>query len=182
MDMWFTADSHFFHRNVAVTHRGFPSPAAMNDALVERWNDTVRPGDIVYHLGDVSFGKPNETADVLARLSGEIHLIVGNHDKRVARWSGALASVESYREIKVAGQRIVLFHYPIASWHQIHRGSWHLHGHTHGTLPEDPTIARMDVGVDTHPELRPWHLDEVAARLATRTGTAGDHHQRSDHA
>jgi hypothetical protein len=41
-------------------------------------------------------------------------------------------------------------------WNRSHHGSWHLYGHSHGRLPEPPTLLSMDVGVDTH-DFRPWH-------------------------
>jgi calcineurin-like phosphoesterase family protein len=50
------------------------------------------------------------------------------------------------------------------SWHGSHRGSWHLHGHCHGRLPEEPEALRLDVGVDAH-DYRPWHWEEIKARL-----------------
>ncbi|MDT8872397.1 hypothetical protein RAA17_17565 [Komagataeibacter rhaeticus] len=51
-----------------------------------------------------------------ARLSGRKHLVTGNHDGDGVRdWLG-WASVQPYRELKLAGRRVVLFHYPIAEW------------------------------------------------------------------
>jgi RHS repeat-associated protein len=42
------------------------------------------------------------------------------------------------------------------------RGAWHLYGHSHGNLPDDPLALSMDVGVDSH-DFRPWHFDEIQA-------------------
>lgn len=47
------------------------------------------------------------------------------------------------------------------------RGSWHLYGHSHGRLPDDPLALSMDVGVDTH-DFRPWHFDEIKERMKER--------------
>ena len=44
------------------------------------------------------------------------------------------------------------------------RGSWHLYGHTHGTVRLRG--AALDVGIDAHPEFRLWSWDEIRARLA----------------
>ena len=48
-------------------------------------------------------------------------------------------------------QRVCLFHYPILEWNGAFRGSWMLHGHTHGNLqyPESLLDKKIiDVGVD----------------------------------
>ncbi len=66
--------------------------------------------------------------------------------------------------MKINDHVIVLCHYAMRGWHHSFRGSWHLYGHSHGRLPDDPAAQSMDVGVDTH-EFRPWHLDEIAARM-----------------
>ena len=36
----------------ALAERPFASLAEMDDALIRRWNEVVRPGDTVWHLGD----------------------------------------------------------------------------------------------------------------------------------
>ncbi len=173
--VWFTADTHFGHRRMAEVWRPFPSIDEMDEALIEAWNGCVKRGDTVYHLGDFSFRNRIDTEKIIRRLAGDIHVIRGNHDKTLDRVKGMFASYRSYHELKVGSQRVVLFHFPIESWHQVHRGAWHLHGHCHGNLPDDGLKARMDVGVDTH-ALRPWHFDEIADRFAGRTWVPDDHH------
>ena len=57
---------------------------------------------------------------------------------------------------RVEDEQMVLCHYPLHVWQNHHRGTWHLHGHTHGKL-NDPVFYQrkvMDVGIDTHPEFR----------------------------
>src|SRR5687767_6574594 len=78
-DIFYTADSHWFHK-LMVTRRGFSSVEEMNERLIENWNAVVKKGDRVYHLGDVSLGKPEPTAEILGRLNGTIYLVRGNHD------------------------------------------------------------------------------------------------------
>ena len=84
MTFFFTADTHFGHARAAEI-RGFTGPDAvkkMNDTLIERWNDVVRPGDTVYHLGDFGLGQKVEWPGIRARLSGSIVFVPGNHDMR----------------------------------------------------------------------------------------------------
>ena len=51
--VWFTADTHFGHGGaLGLFRRPFASVAAMDAALIERWNATVAAEDTVWHLGD----------------------------------------------------------------------------------------------------------------------------------
>jgi len=145
----FTADTHFFHEKILWLGNGrpFDTVEEMNERLVENWNARVAPGDRVYHLGDVSFGKLAQTEEVLRRLNGRLYLVRGNHDNRIDGLEHLFEWVGPYKTVTVAGQKIVLFHFPIAEWDRCHRGSWHLHGHQHGN-GEAQTIPRLDVGVD----------------------------------
>ena len=85
--VFLTADPHFGHegvcrftRNDGVTKlRPWDNAAEMNEALVMRWNVTVRPNDKVYVLGDVAMNK-NAFHAVMPRLNGDKVLIKGNHD------------------------------------------------------------------------------------------------------
>ena len=51
--VFFTSDHHFGHQNI-IRHcqRPFGGAAEMDEELIRRWNERVRPGDEVYHLGD----------------------------------------------------------------------------------------------------------------------------------
>lgn len=177
--IFFTSDTHFGHERVIVLGRGRPFAGVeeMTEALIAQWNERVTRADRVYHLGDFSFLGRAGTLAVLARLRGRIHLIRGNHDRVLdaPAFAGRFESRQDYKELSVGGQRLVLFHYPIASWNGAHKGSWHLHGHCHGSLAEDPAVARMDVGVDCT-GYAPVSFEEVSGRLAGRGWVALDHH------
>ena len=164
-DSWFTSDHHFFHKKIikyCARSRPFDTIEEMNEGLIERWNERVKPGDDVYHLGDFSFGTHEKTAAILSRLKGNIHLILGNHDR--AFQSGlihSLTEVTTYKELptKKFGVPIVLCHFPIESWHRRDYQSIHVHGHLHSTSGHHPCTQmanRLDVGVDAHPECAPW--------------------------
>lgn len=80
-NIFFTADHHFGHENIIkFSERPFESLEHMNEELIKRWNEKIGPGDTVYHLGDISLGKPDFTKEILDRLNGNIHLIKGNHE------------------------------------------------------------------------------------------------------
>jgi len=171
-EVLFSSDSHFHHKKILeyCPNRKGSTVEEMNELLVQAWNDKVRPEDTVYHLGDVSFGKYINTLEILKRLNGKIHLILGNHDKGMKE--GAIpqrfASIQEYKTIKLDEKHIVLFHFPIESWDRQSYGSIHLHGHTHnstshGDVPK--MFNRMDAGVDTREDMAPWAWDEIKEYL-----------------
>ena len=82
MTTFFISDTHFGHGGaLGLYRRPFSSVAAMNEGMVERWNETVGPDDVVWHLGDFAIRqKPEVVAEILARLHGHKHLLTGNND------------------------------------------------------------------------------------------------------
>lgn len=84
----YTSDTHFNHANIISScHRPFNSLEHMNETLIANWNNVVQRNDIVFHLGDFSFGGAAQWAKIRSRLNGRIYLIVGNHDKKNLRQS-----------------------------------------------------------------------------------------------
>lgn len=92
-----TSDLHFFHANIIlycnrpwITPDGQPNVAAMNEALIRNWNETVSPDETTYVLGDFGFGKlskkPGSLGEIRNRLNGKIVLIRGNHDHKPGSW------------------------------------------------------------------------------------------------
>ena len=192
MDIYFTSDHHWGHqRIVEYTGRPFKTTEEMDEALITNWNSTIKPGSLVYHLGDFSFMRPDDIPNLVRRLNGQVHLIRGNHDRflKDKRRDFGFAWVGDYKEVKVGDQKVVLSHYPFLTWNGRHRGSFSLHGHSHGSLPVDLSTKRMDIGVDAVAGLlsggaprmpsgyRPISYDEVVVEMAKRRISVVDHHE-----
>ena len=160
MATFFTSDTHFGHGGaLGLYRRPFASVAAMNEALVERWNETVGPDDVVWHLGDFAIRqRPAVVAELLARLNGRKHLVAGNNDPPATTELDGWESVQPYAETAVGDVSLVLCHYPFRSWRGMGKGWVNLHGHSHGRLK--PALRQFDVGVDVH-GFRPVTLDEI---------------------
>lgn len=129
------------------------------------WNRKVKPGDYVYHLGDFAYGSHatvEATRRLRKRLNGHIYLIRGNHEKVACGMPESFVWLDDYREIEVEGQRIVLFHYALRTWHHDLRGVWHLFGHTHNTLPSSG--KSFDIGVDCW-NFEPLSFSEVKSEM-----------------
>ena len=166
---------------IQYSNRPFSSVEEMDAELIRRWNEKVGPKDRVYHLGDFSFHNAKKTREIRNQLNGEICLILGNHDKIITgSLKGIFSWVKEYYELSLDSQKVVLCHFPLLTWNKCHYGSWHLHGHCHGSLnPPAPLDKqrRMDIGVDTNPDYAPYSWDQVKSFMETKETVSVDHHQ-----
>jgi len=164
MKTFFTADTHFRHKNI-ITYcdRPFHSTEEMDEKMIREWNARVDYNDHIYHLGDVGFASSSKMSDILCRLNGKKFLIRGNHDENMEHedCSRYFQWIKDVHLLKVqdAGckeghQLIWLSHYPHVSWPHIGYGSWNLFGHVHGNY-DNVNSRSMDVGVDC------WHFAPV---------------------
>jgi calcineurin-like phosphoesterase family protein len=176
-NVWFTSDTHFGHKSIIqYCNRPWGFVHQMDEGLIQAWNDRVKPSDDVFHLGDFSFHNAQYTIDnILPRLSGRLHLIEGNHDKIMRKHPDQFTSMAKLKNVKVDGKMLVLCHFPLLSWEGRHKGWWHLHGHCHGNLPDDPGAARLDVGVDAN-NYAPVSFWSIQRRLEARVDKPVDHH------
>jgi len=161
MKTWITSDLHFGHKNIMSfcpqTRARFNNDVAyMNNAMAEEWNNKVEPNDLVYILGDVAFMSGSDAGRMMTRLNGKKILIEGNHDKKTlkdATFYNAFDEVHKYLDINYDGHKIVMFHYPISEWDQMHRGALHFHGHLHGGPSGLEKYRALDVGMDSTGEI-----------------------------
>jgi calcineurin-like phosphoesterase family protein len=168
-DIWFTSDTHFGHANflkfmndAGERIRPFASVEEMDEHMVERWNARVRPGDKVYHLGDVCFGD----AAILARLNGSKRLILGNHDNiKDATLYAAFKKIQLWRFFKDDG--FVCTHIPLALG-DLRKATFNVHGHIHDKPA--PTPQHLCICVE-QTDYTPVHMDEIRAALVTRKDT-----------
>jgi len=196
--LYFTSDTHYMHTNICrgTTRwsnadgftRNFDTLDQMNDRIVNGINEVVGQDDILFHLGDWSFGGFEMIWKFRHRINCQnIHLILGNHDHHIERdregIRGLFSSVNQYLELEVKGkdweQNYVLMHYPIISWNKMNDGVIHLHGHVH--LSADRRIGKgktMDVGVDGN-GLDPLHTSDIKRLMKDqpiKSGFEFDHH------
>lgn len=118
-DIWVISDTHLNHENflnfrdeLGNQIRPFGSVAEMNERILDRWNSVVKPGDLVYHLGDVAFGDREEFQKLWPKFHGSKRLIVGNHDDIKFLSSGAF--FQKVMMWRVWSDELMLFtHVPI---------------------------------------------------------------------
>lgn len=151
MQLYFTADTHFFHKDLLGNNdfapRPFKSVEEMNQTIIDHWNARVTPEDTVYHLGDIAlyFIRPEKAAqaailDVLNQLNGHLILIKGNHDNRalfkyLAQHNYTYGGKPKFQfhdvgaVIKVNHCQYYMTHYPMMMG--IVKQIINLHGHIH---------------------------------------------------
>ena len=126
--------------------------------------------------------------EITRQLNGQKFWIFGNHDKKSRKWKDLLEYfvwTGEYKDIRISDDdgeyrdssfnKIILMHYPIASWDGMHHGSWMLHGHSHATYHTKHNKI-MDVGIDSSSELAPFTYEEVKKYMATRKFVPVDGH------
>lgn len=165
MTTYFTSDLHFGHNKLRTTYnpaRGakWPSVEEMDQGIIDNINSRVGESDTLWMLGDLTFTNMVKTQALLEQVKCRtVNCLKGNHDseqkildlferinKKVGYEKYFLDS-DRIADLRIAGQDIVLCHYPLHSWEKSRYGSWHLHGHEHGTI--SPFGKRADVGFDS---------------------------------
>ncbi len=127
------SDPHFGHHNAACVFknkdgsplRPYSSAEEMDEDMVQRYNDKVKPTDKVYFLGDVVINKKN--LPILERLNGDKILIKGNHDIEKAH-----VYLKYFRDIRAYHvlNGFILSHIPVHT-SQLPRFGFNICGHLH---------------------------------------------------
>ncbi len=153
--VFLTSDTHFGHAGVCrFTHqetekkiRPWTDPQEMDEEMVKRWNETVRPNDKVYHLGDVVINR--KALSILHRLNGDKVLIKGNHDIfNLADYTPHFRDIRGYHVMN----NMVLSHIPV---HSDSKGRFaaNIHGHLHTNR-----VMKMHGDIRTN-QLDPWYFN-----------------------
>jgi calcineurin-like phosphoesterase family protein len=163
-NVFLVSDTHFGHAGVCkflradgVTKlRPWDSPEEMDEEMVKRWNETVRPNDKVYHLGDVVINR--KALNILRRLNGDKVLIKGNHDIfRLEDYTPHFRDIRGYHVMN----NMILSHIPV---HPDSKGRFaaNIHGHLHANVVGDPWYHCVCV---EQTDFRPISFEEVKKRI-----------------
>lgn len=198
MTTWFTADLHLGHRNIIdYCNRPFRDVGAMNNALIENWNETVAGEDTVWVVGDFALGKIADTLPLASALNGQKILVAGNHDRcwaghghRADGWTeryleaGFTKVVQGSARVDIDGTSVLVCHFPYRGDSQrrdryvehrpIDNGDWLLHGHVHDRWAQNGRM--INVGVDAT-DFRP--IDTKAIANMIRSGPTRQPHSGS---
>lgn len=166
--IWFTSDTHFGHANIIkYCDRPFFSIEEMDEALVERWNTSVRSDDLVYHLGDFAV-TPLYAKKIRPRLNGTIRLVIGNHDDPL-KLAGLFQRMYLFCIFRDEG--FIASHMPLAR--HLCRAPACVHGHIHNN-PADLALAephQLNLSVEMT-DYRPVALEDLRVLVAAKMEAA----------
>lgn len=176
------SDTHFGHAGVCkflrddgTKLRPWNDPEEMDEEMVRRWNDTVRPNDKVYHLGDVVINR--KALKTLARLNGDKVLIKGNHDIfRMEEYTPYFRDIRGYHVMN----GMILSHIPVHE-ESLARFGTNIHGHLHYNRVRTHSIDKDAQVIDPryhcvcveHTDYRPILFEEVIKRIQDEGGHVG---------
>ena len=179
--VFLTSDTHFGH--VGVTKflredgsklRPWDSVEEMDEEMVKRWNETVKPTDKVYHLGDVVINR--KALKIMHRLNGDKVLIKGNHDIfKLEDYTQHFRDIRSYHVMN----GVILSHIPVHP-DQLRRFGANIHGHLHSNrvMFEDKWMGSIidpryySVCVE-QTDFRPILFEDVLKNIQEQGGTVG---------
>ncbi len=188
--VFLVSDTHFGHTGVCrftrddgVTKlRPWTDPDEMDEAMVKAWNETVKPTDKVYHLGDVVINR--KALKTLHRLNGDKVLIRGNHDIFKDE-----EYREHFRELRAyhVMNGMILSHIPVHE-ESLGRFGVNIHGHLHANRVKKPRGYDVKTGtmlysdeIDTRyhcvcveqTDFRPILFEDVMKRIKDEGGEIG---------
>jgi calcineurin-like phosphoesterase family protein len=188
--VWLVSDTHFGHtgvcqftRNDGITKlRPWDNADEMDEAMVELWNQRVKPSDKVYHLGDVVINR--KALPTIARLNGDKVLIRGNHDIfQDTDYRKYFRELRAYHVIN----GMILSHIPVHE-DSLGRFGCNIHGHLHSNRvckPSGIDALTGEIQYSTEIDPRYWcacveHigfapilLEEVVQKIIDQGGVAG---------
>jgi calcineurin-like phosphoesterase family protein len=181
--VFLVSDTHFGHmgvckftRNDGVTKlRPWDNADEMDEEMVKRWNDTVRPNDKVYHLGDVVINR--KALPIMSRLNGDKVLIRGNHDIfRDDEYRKYFRELRAYHVMN----GMILSHIPI---HEASLGRFgvNIHGHLHANRVMTRDFFSDELLLDTRyhcvcveqTDFTPILFEDVIKKIEAEGGKVG---------
>lgn len=180
--VFLVSDTHFGHAGVCrftdsvsgEKIRPWTDPDEMDEEMVKRWNETVRPNDKVYHLGDVVINR--KALHTVSRLNGDKVLIRGNHDIfRDDEYRLYFRELRAYHVLN----GMILSHIPIHP-ESLGRFGTNIHGHLHTGRVMKSDVRNGSV-IDTRyhcvcveqTDFRPILFEDVIKRIKEEGGDVG---------
>jgi calcineurin-like phosphoesterase family protein len=182
--VFLVSDTHFGHhgvctfmRNDGVTKlRPWDNADEMDEEMIRRWNDRVRPNDKVYHLGDVVINR--KALGIMRRLNGDKVLIRGNHDIfRDDEYREHFRELRAYHVMN----GMILSHIPIHV-DSLGRFGVNIHGHLHSNRVMMQPVGKYGVPVPDpryycvcveQTDYTPILFEDVIKRIKEEGGVVG---------
>ena len=180
--VFLVSDTHFGHAGVCKFTdsttgekiRPWTDPNEMDEEMVKRWNETVKPTDKVYHLGDVVINR--KALKIMHRLNGDKILIKGNHDIfKPEDYAPHFRDVRAYHVMN----GMILSHIPLHE-SALYRFGTNIHGHTHTNrvmMTDQYGVTKIDprywCACVEQTDFRPILFEDAMKRIAEQGGSVG---------
>ena len=158
---YFISDTHFDDNRLNLYGRDlvYKSPTEFDDFIINKWNELIKPTDVVYHLGDVAMSLNGLKKVKL--LNGKKYLVKGNYDEpETSKYDVSDELLLEYFDVVVPSgfitinnERIYLNHYPTNG----KSNYFNLVGHIHGTWKVQRNM--INVGCDA------WHFQPISEEM-----------------
>lgn len=161
--VFFATDWHDLHdKDFVWGARGFSNVQEHSQSLKSWIDKNLVEGSILIYQGDLCLNAPENYVDnFFNNVKSKVFFIMGNHDQRVERWlknkleSGEIeyenhvtpvwknkvwffGSFQAFlfdsAKNRVKNKLCINSHFPLQEWDKMNHGSWHVHGHVHGSL------------------------------------------------
>lgn len=111
MNYWITTDTHFDHDKMFTK---FKTREEGFEKKILKGFQAIRDGDLLIHLGDVSFGNDAVWNEKISEINCIRWLLKGNHDKRSTNWylNHGWNFVADTFTMRLMGHKILFSHIP----------------------------------------------------------------------
>ena len=181
-NIWVTADTHFGQSEVITFYdvdsgskepmRPFDTIEEMDECILDHWSECIRPGDTLWHLGDV-VGPNQENLDwfideMHSVLNGvDATVLLGNHDNgmRLAK-TGLFKNIEGDIDARAA-YGFYATHEPVHidtlyHWERTQAPSVNIHGHIHTFREIDDLWINLCVEMT---DFAPVNFEDILMRI-----------------
>ena len=160
--IYFTADWHEGHENIIkYCKRPFKNFTHMGRVLLKNYNEVVTDDDTVYFIGDLTLRTSvykNAIEQLVSKMNGQKHLILGNHDRLKPFDYVELGFITVHTALELPEYNMVLVHDPATS--AIDRSKVFICGHVHDLFKTQKNV--INVGVDV------WDFKPVSIETLLR--------------
>lgn len=188
--VWLASDHHFGHEKTCTAFkradgsplRPFGCAEEMDEELVKRHNERVRPKDKCYFLGDVAIAR--KSLNILDRLNGDKVLIRGNHDIfKLDDYAAYFRDIRGYHVMN----GMIFSHVPVHP-ESLGRFGVNIHGHLHYQRVKKIVGVNVKTGAFSYSDeidpryhcvcveqtdYYPITLEQVCKRIVDEGGTVG---------
>lgn len=171
-NVWFISDTHWQHEAMLkftgddgkLVRPGFSNAKEFDEYMMENWNSVVKPGDKVWHLGDVFFGDFESYRDnIHKKLNGSKRLLLGNHDndQRLFNLFEKVQLIRNWSEYDFVSSHIPMNNFSCYS-HRKNKILVNVHGHVHSN--DVPSDGYVNLSVERI-NYTPIHLEDVIVKV-----------------